>query len=341
MKIKSYLNNLLSIKNKKNDSDNIKINSFKLSTHLINILKKINNPISIEIINLQSSNIISNLSYVDIYKGDKKENFGKITYLQNSKIDKVLLSNDNFWNSKLRVQPTKIGRFIIKLFGNKYNESIIEDFSNKFNSLTTTNVNFKIVYGEEIKYWYLYENYADCTKYNLKDGSTLYNSCMKFSNKNKFLQIYADNTPDNKQHSYVGLLILTDDDNKLLGRSLVWFNSILPYKNRIFMDRIYTIKDSYIHSFINYAKERGWLYLKNQNFNSTYIIIDSLENKEIINTVISYRLLPKSYNFYPFLDNLNFYNFKTGRISNSIGNSNKYRYLRLLDQHGSYNNNYY
>lgn len=84
---------------------------------------------------------------------------------------------------------------------------------------------FDIVQGEDIKFWYLYSNY--------EGGGTLGNSCMRYSNCQDYLDIYEEN------EDVCSLVILTKDD-KLLARALLWQLD----SGDLFLDRIYYTEKS-------------------------------------------------------------------------------------------------
>ena len=72
-------------------------------------------------------------------------------------------------------------------------------------------VTIELVSGDDIRYWYDGDNYAN--DYVTGD---LGNSCMRYDECQSYFDIYTDN-PDQVQ-----MLIVKDNDNMLIGRSLVW-----------------------------------------------------------------------------------------------------------------------
>ena len=98
--------------------------------------------------------------------------------------------------------------------------------------------------------WELYDNvhkgYRDCYEANKKTTS-----CM--INKPKLLKFYE----------WAGTKVLVlKEDVKVLGRALVWFNTVDSKGNKvIFMDRVYPPEnDAIVAMFRDYAVERGWAY---------------------------------------------------------------------------------
>ncbi len=302
-----------------------------LSKEFATILKRIDDKdgIANDLLTLSKKPIQFDISFID--KSDKNDT---ITFLQTNRakriekeknIDLSKSRNDytsEIWTTPLR-QPTGIGRFVKKIFEDKYSAKQIEDFVNEYKAkYEEKNEKMKIVYGEDIRYWYDQSRYAP-------GGGPLNGSCMRHKEKSPFLEIYVDN-PES-----IGMLILLDDNQKLLGRALVWFNLIKEPK-RTFMDRIYTANDHDVNTFKDYAKKNGWLYKNKQVFNdATYI--DSRDDSKHTLT-LSARLKAKDYKYYPFLDTLSVFTPETGRISSNQGKYVGRKRLRLQNQDGSYQN---
>lgn len=309
-----------------------------ISKDIAEILKRVEHPISDELLNLSKKNVKFDISFVD-----KTDDSGNISFIQTDRVkrmeekglDAKTARNDyksEIWTSGLRTS-TRINRFINKIFKNKYNAAEIEKFGNQYKaSFELKDEKMKVVYGKDIQKWYLEENYAD-TK------GSLGGSCMRYKAKNNYLEIYADNSPDSETFSHIGLLILLDNNNKLLGRALIWFNSIKPEPGKIFMDRIYTTHDHDVDTFKNYAKNHNWLYKYQQTYNNaTYIDPkDTLKH----NLSLSFRLKNKSYKYYPFCDTLLYYTPDTGRLSTTlptVSAKNKFKIFKIQNQDGGYQN---
>lgn len=204
-------------------------------------------------------------------------------------------------------QEIRIGRAIRALLGSadvKFADKEIEDFVNlykatidKFNDKFTL---FEEVKGDKIGYWYSYRNY-----YN-RNG-TLGSSCMSDVNE-EYFDIYMSN-PD-----VCSLVIFKseDDNDKIMGRALLW--KIRDGKK--FMDRIYTTKDSDVQLFRDYAKENGW-YIKRTNGSSGSGGAVAPDGSNV-NLDLTVDIKPGSYDSYPYLDTLKFWN-KSGTLS--INNS--------------------
>ena len=232
----------------------------------------------------------NHVNYISFAKNDKS----KISYLTPERFDSV---EGNYWGSSKRF-IVKPGGLIKKLF-----KDIPEKEVDKFTTLirnihNTPKFTFKVVKGEEIRQWYLYEKYAD-------QCDSLGNSCMKHPGCQKYLNIYVDNS------DIITMLIMLDREGNLLGRSLLWDLST----DKI-MDRIYTINDSdYQFQFKKWADENGYLYKREQKWNNTLYF----ESKGVsIYKEISLKLTHDDYRYYPYLDTFKFFDFNTRTFYNYI-----------------------
>jgi len=216
-----------------------------------------------------------------------------------------------------------IGRFVNKLFPGKYNSKQIEEFINNFKAqLLKSGETFDLVEGEDIAKWYYYENYKEMS-------GTLGNSCM--AKKSNLFDIYIQNQDVCK------LLILVEDD-KLIGRALVWkLNSIKTGRTDLegapeyFMDRQYTIKDSDVQKFRNYAKEQGWSYKSYNNHHSYTTVSVNGEDKNLNMTV---KVDSKRYKNYPYMDTFRRYDPETGILYNDDETGSEYEGCYILDDTG-------
>jgi len=307
-----------------------------ISKDLATILKKMESPIADELLGLSRKNVRFDISFMDTAIED-----GMVTFINTIKVKKMEKDglnistarnnyNSELWKSAQRVQPTRINKVVGKIFAGKFSPAQIEQFGNEFKATLKSDEDdkMKIVYGKEINKWYLEQNYSIIK-------STLGNSCMKQTGRNKYMNFYSDNTPSSGNYSHVGLLILLDDTKqKILGRAIVWFNSIKPEPGRTFMDRIYTANDADQGRFFDYAKKHDWLYKKEQSYNNQNYVDprDGRSHK----MAISFRLKEdKNYgDGYPYCDTLYIYTPKTGRIGSTKGKNNKYDQFILRSTDG-------
>lgn len=269
--------------------------SLQVSEKLKKILIKIyNEPIARKIID-NIGNYGYELSYIDIDKDSKYASF--IT------IDRIDRIKDNFWENPYR-QVMTWGRLINKLFPNEFTNMDIDRFYNRYRPEIDVkdDSRFEIVRGEDIKYWYLEDNWSDNT-----------NSCMRHKKCQNFFGIYTNN-PEK-----CGLLIHHSGKNKIIGRALVWNNIIKPsgdtLENRCpytFMDRVYTPDAQIAAAFQKYAIDNNWIY---RPFSSETFLMNGEKKTSMITT----RLKPMDYKYYPYVDTLYYYTPETGRASSNPG----------------------
>jgi hypothetical protein len=235
-------------------------------------------------------------------------------------------------------QTIKIGRFVKKFLSeNAFNEfnikdSDIEKFVNFYKSYFNYDpTKLKIVRGDEIKKYYLEENYFATS--GLKYGS-LWNSCMRQKERNKFMNLYALND--------VKMLILFSDDEKVRARALLWdnvkeFKTDNTYK---FMDRIYSVYDHDIDVFKKWAKENGYLSKWEQNAKSElYVDVDNNPERKHLYILLENHNL----SWYPYLDTFKFYNVSKGRFSNSQNWNYDYTLIQssgLVEREPEYDDEY-
>lgn len=209
-------------------------------------------------------------------------------------------------------QTIKVGRFVKKFLQdtafNEFNiqDSDIEKFVNFYKSYFNYDpTKLNIVEGEDVKKFYLEDNYFMPNGHRY---GTLWNSCMRQSERNKFMNLYVLNE--------VNMLVLFSDCGKVRARALLWdnvkeFGSDITYK---FMDRIYTVYDHDVDVFKKWAKDNCYLTKWEQNAKSElYVDIeDNPEKKHLYVTLEKHNL-----SWYPYLDTFKYYNCTKGRFSNS------------------------
>ena len=237
-----------------------------------------------------------------------------ISYLPKSKYDVIRsdFSKDPFGPGIGRVQ-IKVGRFVKKFLTKTafeeflLRDSDIEKFVNFYKSYFNYNpAMFKVVEGNDIKKYYHEDNYfrPDGCRYG-----SLWNSCMRQSERNKFMDLYAVN-------SDVKMLVLFSDDGKVRARAILWdnvkeFSSDNTYK---FMDRIYTVYDHDVDIFKKWAKDNGYLTKWEQNAKSElYIDVDGNPERKHLYVILEKHNL----SWYPYLDTFKYYDPWKGRFSNS------------------------
>ena len=192
-------------------------------------------------------------------------NNGMISFLPKGK-DCIVNESGN-WDRKNRIE-IKVGRALrqlCELLGITMNDSEIEKASNQLKSIADDSNedpfgDISEVAGEEIRKWYLNDNY-----WTYSGGSSvLRDSCMRYKEAQAFLDIYVDNP------EVCRLIILTKEDTKgemssigktyLLGRALLWTDKD---GNKI-MDRVYA-NDVNTELFVKYAKKNGYIFKEAQS----------------------------------------------------------------------------
>lgn len=240
--------------------------------------------------------------------------------------------DDEFWHMSGR-QTQRVGKFINTLFDN-FTPKAVDSFVNAYKAeIAATQIynRFQLVSGEDIRYWYAASNYYSDPS---SGGGQLGQSCMRYDGKvignrencQPFFDIYVENPEKCK------MLILTHLSGKLLGRAIVWGPLRKPI-DKIFMDRIYTVKQSDVELFKKYANEKGWIYKYNQDAHDGSYMEDGNRTQKSI----AVALTPKEYKYYPYMDTLKYYNPTTGRLGSDPGNPvPNTRRLRLEGGGGQY-----
>ncbi len=209
---------------------------------------------------------------------------------------------------------TRVGRLaksILSLGEIDVSDKEIEEFVDLFKSTKVIKgEQFKLVKGDDIKYWYHKDNYKT-------QNGNLGSSCMCKAN-DYFFDIYA-------YSKNCSMLILTDyseeeEREMLIGRALVWNVISEPViDSNVFMDRIYTAKSSDVNKFKEYANNNNWFYKKVNNhdrFTGMNFIFKDDKIKLRIEVEVDGEC-----DDYPYLDTLKFLNESRNKLSN-IGYKN-------------------
>ena len=180
----------------------------------------------------------------------------------------------DFWDKDIRSKnaqrttPGKIVQTILKTCM-KFKPVDIDNFTKSYYLYNDKLVNgfFNVLEGEEIRKYYHEDLYAK-TKPNY-ESSTLGKSCMRYSNTQPYLDMYA------KNGDRIKLLVLLRDD-KVVARSLIWYdakvvdtsNKYAEIKRINFIDRIYTIDPKDEERFKNWAKTNNFYYKGKQSYDA-------------------------------------------------------------------------
>ena len=231
-----------------------KVVPFYIKPDVQKALYRIGDDISVELINLIQKDCV--VSYIGM--GNQKDTF---TFITADKLleDKFLSIDLNSFYNKLKnykieknISEIKVGRFIRKLFGNKFSDVDIDIFVQKWKAyFSETDLQFKILDNEYIPWAYSSRNYTQLGKFN----SSLMSSCM---NDVSFIKFYTEQCSKNVK---VIVLVNKIDENDfkknhVFGRALLWELS----NGEKFMDRIYNVFPENYIQFENYAKENKIIY---------------------------------------------------------------------------------
>lgn len=322
-----------------------------LSPVLNSVLDKIDSPIAKEFVSMIGADIKPDVTFLDLGEKDGELTF---TTMRNAKkkLQEIYPNDDHFvksiedpsisgvsrewwapYTAKMLKEkepefwtqsrnPIKIGRLINQVFPGKYTAVDVEKFVNQFKAATSAKVgeSFVMVEGSDIEKYYWHENYKEM-------AGDLGRSCM--ARKKKYFDIYVQNP------EVCRLLVLLEDD-KVIGRSLIWKldRNDADSKIEYFMDRQYTIEQSDVIKFTNYAKENGWAY-KTYNNHHSYSNI-TYSGKEM-NCDMVVKLEQKSFDSYPYMDTFKRFDPSTGELFNDRSKEEEYdgQYI-LEDTDGGY-----
>jgi len=240
-----------------------------------------------------------------------------ISFIPKSKLG---LLHTGFNETKYRT-PLKIGRFVSKFISNDGLNSFdvdqydVESFVNLYKSFFDRDESrLKIVEGDDILKYYLAENYY---RPNTSCIGTLWNSCMRYREKNRYMEIYAKN-PDK-----IKMLVLLAEDGKVKTRALLWEScQDREGNNYKVMDRIYSIYDHDMIFFKNWAIKNGYIHKFEQSARSENVFINLNGKVERIDLTV--KLDNHICDYYPYIDSFKFYSRKYGTLSNSEFFSYKY-----------------
>jgi hypothetical protein len=321
------------------------------------ILKKMRDPIAINILNMEGQTIDPDVTFIDI------DEDGVVTFSQMDKaigkIDDLLgyetnLDSDfnrdnaddiyhNEYSDKLIYTPNrnqiKVGKLVKKIFGNRYNDAQIEKFVNLLKASVNSKPQFDIWSGDKMYDAYNTQYYMDTRKGSL--GS----SCM---NDTGYIALYAKNP------EVCRVLVLKDVD-KIIGRALVWklhscrkergliSNRLLTISKNsniqveYFMDRIYT-SDYYLeNNFKKYADQQGWAYRTVNGFSDKGYITYKGED---IKVSMSVKLQVADFVVYPYVDTFTRLDVKSKMMYNDNDGYNKIGHI-LSSTGGGYSSKNY
>lgn len=291
---------------------------FKMDPDFIKILQKLKDQsvVAKELYNLIDTDIKLNYNYIKSTDANDM-----VSFIGDSQVKRNVDQGIDPYTK--RSGTVKIGRFIKQIFdfnGIKISDVDISKFVDLYKAAIDFNSNiksgFKFVKEEDIRYWYNRDNYSE-------ESGSLGSSCMRQSSKSGYFDIYVKN-PEVCQ-----MLILTDDDNKLKGRALVW----KLMSGNYYLDRIYTVNQSDEELFVNFYKE--WL---SKNHPESLILMHKKEDNNL-----RVRLKNWKFDLYPYLDSLYCLEINTGILyddeSRKILGIKEKPNFELSEQHGGHESN--
>ena len=204
--------------------------------------------------------------------------------------------------------PTTINRMVKSILSaNKIDVSDVslELFGNKFKAMmslyTNKELDIREVKGEEIKKWYLQDNYSQSPR------ATLHTSCMRYDSCQEYFDIYIDNP------EVVSLIILVNKEGKLEARALFW-----KTEQGLYLDRVYFSHPTQNELLNNWAK------LKYGEINS----YNNLSGKRLSVQLKNYR-----FDLYPYIDT---FCYLVGNTLQNWEPSSSQKFIILQDTSGGY-----
>lgn len=281
------------------------------SDHLANIINSINEPIAVKFTDLINKDIKTKYNLIDLTDTNDKLAFmpdSQATTKMKAGVDPI----DLFKELPNKTTIGRVVRAILTDNGITFTERDIEKFVNKFKSAydawkmkSEQKESIKVVYGEDIRHWYLMTNYCEET---LHGKGSLGKSCMRYSNCQEYLDIYVNNPYQ------VGLVIYLNDENKLKSRALLW-----QTEQGTCLDRIYYTDDSDANLVQNWVREK-------------YTLVDRPYKKEVKLTGKSNA--DGSYDYYPYMDQFMYYYTTEKTLYNYEPSVDRKHLLELQDTGG-------
>lgn len=233
-------------------------------------------------------------------------------------------------DGRQEMKPAKLARKIIHdSYKDNYSELTDTDFENFANAVKSyisvigdedgdgKNIVFDVVEGEELRKAYHEENYSKVMGTN----TNLWGSCMRYSNTQKFLDIYV------KNNDVCKLLVARDVNGLVLGRALLW----LADNGDKCMDTIYSA-ECLFKAFKAWAIDNEYRYKSSQSCHHHMFDMYGGSSYADNDGYVSVKIKHASLDFYPFMDSLQYLEVLSGGsiLSNDDGTSYDY-VLRQTD----------
>lgn len=158
---------------------------------------------------------------------------------------------------------------------------------------------FAIVGGKDLVKWYNSSNYEP-------GGGSLHGSCMRSA---RWLEVYEKNPTSVRM-----LVMFNKKRDKIQGRALVWNVKTDKGEDRIFLDRVYIIKESDQELFFKYAQREGWLRKSRQTAGNVAMVDGRTE--QCVNVTLTAKIRRIAYKDVPYLDTMRTFNINDFTLSN-------------------------
>ena len=265
------------------------------SQYFEDILKDINDDISKDLLSFINKDIKTQYNAINITDTNDRLSFVSDNQFQN-KLKQGINPLDLFKDENNKTNITRIVRQILKDNGKEYSDSDLTKFVDRFKASynnykakSEKREPIRVVSGEDIRHWYLIDNYCEKTK---KGFGTLGKSCMRYEECQPYFDIYVESP------SVCKLIILTeieDGEEVLKARALLWTTD-----KGLFLDRIYFTEPSESEMITNFAKDKLGVELNT--------------SKYIGRVKVDLEPQGKHYKFYPYMDNLPYYYTISGTL---------------------------
>lgn len=226
-------------------------------------------------------------------------------------------------SSNLNSQESRIGRLVRRVvstagynFSDLEYENFVTEFKSKVELSKSPFRNFELIFGEDIRKYYLEDNYDNSRR------STLQNSCMRYQGCQGYFDIYVENP------KVCQMLIRRSDldSDKISSRALVWTLS----DGKKFMDRIYYSREQDQNLYEEWAKKNGYYY---QNRSGSILSPSGSSESDLDLEVHLDKWL---FDYYPYMDTLKYLHPETGILCESVSYHEESDYYFLDGQDGDF-----
>ena len=267
------------------------------SQYLEDVIKNIDDKIANDFVELINKDIKTPYNALNLTDTNDRISFLADNQFQN-KIKDGVNPLDLFTDKNNKTTAGRVVRQILKDNGKEYTDVEISKFVDKFKaswqkykSKNSEKTPIRVVSGEELREWYLEDNYNERT---LRGYGTLGKSCMRYEECQEYLDIYALNPGVCK------LLINTKEEDgieKLLSRAILWTTD-----KGLYLDRIYYTDSSEDELLIDWAKN---------NLNCEFFFRGLIGRLSV-----QLENPTKMYKQYPYMDSMSYYYTVNRRVYN-------------------------